>query len=645
MPVPPNEPIHHHYDDDQTAFDLAVDNDKDHEHRSQQLRNEFVVAPSDHFVHDAMGGGGEDEDDGDNSDVEIEVIDGAGKDEEGKTSAAARENNIDVIDADEGSDTPSLANIPRRLKPLAKQIRKLDATDLLTITEMTQRISSRELYSLLPYNGSSWYMPETRAVGCDEPHWDIHYDSCRGIELTVAGRLIQFHIGAWLLRGSILVLFWYMLYNALGPKLMTHGGYVWDPVVTFVVSAIFGGAICRLLQIPTLLGVLWVAIMWANIGPEVNYLTHGVYKDVSRLAQRTGLALVLARAGFSLSLKAIRPHWQASLMLAMLPYGVEATFHGLIAKQIFGFSSYTWSFLEGCICSSISPAVVVPGVLHLQDMGYGKGKGPLSLLLSAVGIEVCLGVWAVNFIIGLLFNNQPLTEAIVYGPVQIIVGALLGMIVGNGFHYFVEILKREAKRLPNGAYAPKHKKAVMNLAFVVFLLFCLAFVFFGYAHSIAGGGAVMTVFFSATVAHRWIKDDDKELVAQKMNFGQKLAKTWDLAVMIAQFSMVGVGVTLSDIFNSEFFPKALGIVCATSAVRACIVFLVQTGQPYDWKQKLLVSGAFVAKATSQASLGPIALATVTANIAANNGVTTPELAEQLQQAQIVSNMAIMYILV
>jgi solute carrier family 9B (sodium/hydrogen exchanger), member 1/2 len=538
---------------------------------------------------------------------------------------------------------PSFANLPRHLKNLAKEIRRLDPRDLLTISEMTQRVTSRELYSLLPYTGSNWFLPEIRTVGDDEPRWGVKYDTRRGMELTLAGRQLQFHVLSWLLRAAFLVLFWYALYNILGVKLMTHGGYVWDPLVAYVVSAIIGGTVCRILQIPPLLGVLWTAIMWANIGPEVGYLTSGIYKDVSKIAQRIGLTVVLVRAGFSLSLKSIRPHIRESLLLALVPYGVECTVHGLMAKPIFGYESYTWSFLSACLCSTVSPAIVVPGVLYLQDQGYGRGNGPLSLLMSAVGIEVCLGVWAANFIIGLLFDSTPIAQAIVLGPVQIIGGMILGVLVGVGFHYVVELLKREADRMPNGKYSQEHIDGVMNLSYAVFLFFAAGFVFFGYGHKLAGGGAVMTVFFAATVAHMWIKDNDKELMAQKTNFGMKLATTWDNVVMVALFSMVGVGVTLSKIFNSTFFPKAIAVVAASSGARALTIFVIQSASPLGWREKLLVCGGYLGKATAQAAIGPVALATITTEIAAQG--LTPDRALKLEYAQNVASIAVLYILV
>lgn len=575
------------------------------------------------------------EDENEMIDVEVESAATHPDDHEGDRRAASVSSGASMF------ATASFAALPGHLHSLARQIRRLDAHDFLTIGEMTQRLASRELYSLLPYAGSNWYLPEIRTVGDDEPHWGFGFDPKRGVVITLAGRCLELHLGAWLLRAAALVLFWYMLYNVLGSTLMTRGGYVWDPLIVFVVSAVVGGTICRILQIPPLLGVLWIAIMWHNV-PEVGYLTAGVYKEVSKIAQRVGLTVVLARAGFSLSIKSIRPHLAQSLLLSMIPYGIELTVHSLIAKELFAYDSYTWAFLQGCLCSTVSPAIIVPAVLYLQEQGYGKGNGPLSLLMSAVGIEVCLGVWASNFIIGLLFDSTPIAQAIVLGPVQIIGGIILGIIVGIGFYYLVEFIKLEAERMPNGKYSNEHLDGVMLLSFALFMFFCVGFVFFGYGNKLAGGGAVMTVFFAATVAHMWIKDGDKELVEHKLNFGRKLCATWDLVMMPALFSMVGINVNLKRIFNSTFTPKAIAILAASSGARAFVIYLIQWRSPYNWKQKLIVCGGYLGKATAQAAIGPVALTFVKARIAKEG--STPELLTLKQNAENVMDIAILYVL-
>lgn len=74
-------------------------------------------------------------------------------------------------------------------------------------------------------------------------------------------------------------------------------------------------------------------------------------------------------------------------MLATLPFAFEGVAHSLIANKIFHYeNNYNWAFLQGMLCSIASPAVVVPGALYLQELGYGRKIGPLTLMLSAVGV-------------------------------------------------------------------------------------------------------------------------------------------------------------------------------------------------------------------------------------------------------------------
>ena len=152
----------------------------------------------------------------------------------------------------------------------------------------------------------------------------------------------------------------------------------------------------------------------------------------------------------------------------------------------------------------------------------------------------------------------------------------------------------------------------------------------------------MTVFFAATVAHMWIKDGDKELVEHKLNFGRKLSATWDLVVMPALFSMVGINVNLKRIFNSTFTPKAIAILAASSGARALVIYLIQWRSPYSWKQKLIVCGGYLGKATAQAAIGPVALTFVKARIAQEG--STPELLTLKQNAENVMDIAILYVL-
>ncbi|ORC87732.1 N protein [Trypanosoma theileri] len=544
------------------------------------------------------------------------------------------------------SNMSILRGVPEHLHNLAREINELSEADLVHIAAITDNVATRDVYSLLPYTGSNWFLPQITEVGEGERHWGVRCGAYGRFKVTLGGRCLNLPIMNIFLRIAVLVLLWFTLWNILPHWLMEPGGYVWDPLVLVIVAAVVGGIICRVLQIPPLVGVLWIAIMWNNI-PEEHYLTKGIVLQVKDISSKMGLTVIMARAGFSLTIKGILPHWKQSVLLATMPLAFEGVAHSLIANKIFHYeNNYQWAFLQGMVCSIVSPAVVVPGTLYLQEMGYGRGVGPLSLLLSAVGVEIVLGVWAANFIIGLLFHDQKLAVAIVLGPVQFIGGVIIGIIIGILFFYFVEILKHEARRLPNGKYQKQHFYSTLDFATAVFLLLAFSMVFLGYSVNLAGGGCTMCVFFASTVTHFCLKDGKHELEEQKKYIGSWLAFVWDNAMMPFLFALMGSKISIPAIFNGDFFPKAIICLVCSTAVRLVVIFLVQTGSGMGWKAKLLVCAGYTGKASAQASVGPLAATLVASEIAKLPPGTpiTPALLQRQVWANNVQQMAAMYVM-
>ena len=534
----------------------------------------------------------------------------------------------------------SFRDVPH-LRPIVRKMQGLAPQDAILLRDLVHDMAYKNVYSLVPYMGSNWFVPELNQVGEDEPHWGVGLSDRWVLWVTMFGYRLEFHLIGWLLRVGLLVLMWYALYNIFGEQLVSPGGYIWDPLVTFVVSATVGGVLCRVTQLPPLLGVLWVAIMWNNI-PSLRFLTSGVVKEVVTITQRIGLTLILARAGFSMSYPAIKPHLVHTLLLSAIPYGVEFVVHGLLAYELMGFDSYTWSFLQGAISSVIAGAVIVPGVLYLQEQGYGKGPGALSLMLSSISLELAFGVWSSNFILGLLFSSTPVTTAIVLGPVQIIGGAIIGVLCGLLFVVIVHAVKQEAAPLPSGRYTREHLDSTMLFALLLFCSTCVMAVFLGYKVDLAGGAAVLVVAFSATIAHMWSKDKDPELLSHKAYVGRQLAVLWDSVVMPVLFSMVGVGVDITAIFNRSFMAKAMPVVAVTTAARCLATFACLTFSPTTVQQKALIASAVVGKATVQAALGPAALIHVDERIASEG--PTLELLRERDMAETIQQMSMLYVL-
>ncbi|CAG9571288.1 conserved hypothetical protein [Leishmania major strain Friedlin] len=532
--------------------------------------------------------------------------------------------------------------------PLAHEIHHLNEEDLVYIADVTHIMANRDLYSLLPYTGSNWFLPSIRECGEGEKHWEMRWCWKEGLIVAIGGRRLSIRALNIFIRVCFVALIWFLLWNMLPCWLVEPGGYVWDPLVLVIVSAIVGGLICRILQLPPLVGVLWVGIMWNNI-PTLKYLTHGIVKEVFDISSKLGLTVILARAGYKLAIKDIIPHWKQTALLATMPFVFEGVSHSLIANKIFDYNdNYNWAFLQGMLCSIVSPAVVVPGSLYLQDMGYGCGVGPLSLMLSAVGIEIVIGVWCANFIIGLIFYDQKLAVAIVLGPVQFLGGIIIGIGLGILFFYVVELIKQEAHRLPNGKYTRAHLNSCMDFAFGIFLFECYAMVFFGYKMNLAGGGCVMCVFFSATVAHMWSRTRTMEHEDHKKYVATWLALCWDQVMMPILFATMGAKINVKAIFNQTFFPRAVICMVCSTAVRFTVTFLIQIGSDMPWKEKLLVCVGYLGKASAQASMGPIAANLVASMIAAlppGKKHSLDTMAEYANNVQQISAMYVMFMAV
>ena len=546
--------------------------------------------------------------------------------------------------------SPSVMGLPENLRGLGREIHKLPTEELLYISSMVSRKAHREAFSVLQYTGKAWYLPSVRKCREDEgeARWDWpRYRFEEGLILTINGRVLTIQPRGYIVRLVILVLFWLILWSMLPQKLTEPGGEIFDPLVVFVLAAIVGGFICRLLQIPPLVGVLWVAIIFNNV-PKYHELTHGITNEVKTVASRMGLTVVLLRAGFSTSWKAMRPLWKNVAALSVVALALEGGVHTAMTYYLFNFKSWTFASLQGFMCAVPSAAIMVPTALLLQGDGLSKTKGPLPLVLSTVGVETVLGVWVSSFISGIAVGGATITMSLIMGPVQIVGGIVLAIILAFLFVHAVKWITKEAKRMPNGEYSQDHLNSVTQFALILFLITAFAVIFFGYKNNLAGGSCVTVMLFSTLVAHLWLKDGDPELVEQKKALGGAICSVWELAVMPFLFSMTGTKVNLKVLFSASVFPKGLLLWVASVAVRMVIVFFSTMGLGFSLKEKIYSCGAWMAKATVQSALAGVALTAVQGKLDGFDKEADPagylKLLDDKEMAETVQNIAILFVL-
>ena len=62
------------------------------------------------------------------------------------------------------------------------------------------------------------------------------------------------------------------------------------------------------------------------------------------------------------------------------------------------------------VIAAVSPAVVVPCLLHLQDLGYGVDKGIPTLVIAAASIDDVLAITGFGVVLGIAFAEGMYTH-------------------------------------------------------------------------------------------------------------------------------------------------------------------------------------------------------------------------------------------
>lgn len=79
--------------------------------------------------------------------------------------------------------------------------------------------------------------------------------------------------------------------------------------------------------------------------------------------------------------------------------------------------------------SGVSPAVVVPMMIAIQEDRLGIDKGIPALVIAASCIDNIVAITGHSLIIGIVFNSGQLWWIIVQCPIQILVGICAGLVV------------------------------------------------------------------------------------------------------------------------------------------------------------------------------------------------------------------------
>ncbi|XP_063236365.1 sodium/hydrogen exchanger 9B2-like [Bacillus rossius redtenbacheri] len=434
----------------------------------------------------------------------------------------------------------------------------------------------------------SWEPPLWQHV-CPPPFCPTYRQFARVLALSLVG-----------------LLSWGVVFAVLGHT-AAPGGQLFG-LAALCIAAHFGGWIFSLLNLPALVGMLVVGILFQNVGfVEID----GELKEVVSVLRRIALVIILTRAGLDLDPAALRKLWATVLKIGLVPWVVECLVVSAVSHFLLGLP-WMWGLLLGSIIAAVSPAVVVPSLCRLRMKGYGVSKGIPTLIIAVSGIDDATSVAAFGIISSIMFTSESLVFQILQGPISILGGIGFGIIWGVMSKYIPE----------------KNDPYVVPIRILMLLGGGLIAVMGSEIIGLGGAGPLGCVAAAFVSIFCWSQQGWE-------TEDNPVATAFEIFWMI--FEPILFALTGTQIIISELEPHTVSLcfACLISGIviRMAVTVIIAIGSKLNLKEKIFVAFSCMAKASVQAALGPVAL---------NSVVDGP--ADEQQHAAIVLMMCVLSIL-
>uniref|UniRef100_A0A8D0RUB0 Solute carrier family 9 member B2 n=1 Tax=Sus scrofa TaxID=9823 RepID=A0A8D0RUB0_PIG len=383
---------------------------------------------------------------------------------------------------------------------------------------------------------------------------------------------------------TMVVLLWAVVWSITGSECLP-GGNLFGIIILFY-CAVTGGKLFGLIKLPTLpplpplLGMLLAGFLIRNI-PVISDNIQIKHKWSSAL-RSIALSVILVRAGLGLDSNALKKLKGVCVRLSMGPCLVEACASALLAHFLMGLP-WQWGFMLGFVVGAVSPAVVVPSMLLLQEGGYGVAKGVPTLLMAAGSFDDILAITGFNTCLGMAFSTGSTVFNVLKGVLEVVIGMAAGFLLGFFIQYFP---------------SSDQDKLVWKRAYLVLGLAVLA-VFSSTYFGFPGSGGLCTLVMAFLAGKGW--------ASTKVDVEKIIAVAWSIFQPLL-FGLIGAEVSIASLR-----PETVGLCVATLGIAVLIriltTYLMVCFAGFNIKEKIFISFAWLPKATVQAAIGSVALDT------------------------------------
>ena len=354
--------------------------------------------------------------------------------------------------------------------------------------------------------------------------------------------------------------------------------------VIFVLG-IIGGMIFEKIHLPK---IVFYTILGILLGPSLLGFLNEDLLAISSYLRQIALMIILTRSGLSLNIKKLKEIGRPAILMCFLP----ATFE-IIGVVIFGplllGISYFEALLLGSVLGAVSPAIVVPRMIKLQNEGYGDKNHVPELIMAGSSCDDIYVITLFYAFKGLVATNTFDYWILLEIPTSIIFGVILGVIFGIILIF-------------------SFKKIKLPLIIKVILVFGSGLIMLGIEN-------IFTVYNISTNYHIGISSLLGIIVLgiillkympSEANLIKKSYDSMWNGFEILLFTLVGAIVDVKYAF-STIGGIFLGLILLALIFRSIGVIISISFTKYTFKEKIFIIMSYLPKATVQASIGGIAL--------------------------------------
>lgn len=344
-------------------------------------------------------------------------------------------------------------------------------------------------------------------------------------------------------------------------------------IIGFSLSGIF-----KHFKLPGLLGMILTGII---LGPYMLNLISDDILNISSELRQIALIVILMRAGLTVDINDLKKVGRPAILMCFIPASMEILAITFLGHMLFNIS-YLEAAILGTVLAAVSPAVVVPRMISLIENGYGKSKSIPQIIMAGASVDDIYVIVLFTSFLGMYSGDKFKFSSIVSVPISIILGIMLGIITGV---ILVKIFKRIHMR------DTVKVLIILSISFIFVSLETFLKPYF----AISGLLAVMAL--GATILKTY------EKLASRLTI--KFSKIW-VGSEILLFVLVGASVNLS--YVSKAGVNAILLILLALCFRILGVIFALLGTSLDSKEKLFCAIAYLPKATVQAAIGSVPLA-------------------------------------